>query len=67
MEYSNILIGVVVGILIGWNVLPQPEAVKPLLKWAQEKFGMIFALFGMSAPKVPPPPTSNTNTTDSNQ
>lgn len=52
--------GVIVGILIGWNVLPQPEVVKPYTAWLQEKLGALISLFNKKPPEVPPP-SANTS------
>jgi hypothetical protein len=44
--------GMILGILIGWNLLPMPERVKPYVTWVQEKIGGLLVFW-----KKPPPPS----------
>jgi len=54
---GNLMVGIAVGILIGWNVFPQPEAVKPVVAWLQEKLKAVWALYNAPKPVEPPAPT----------
>lgn len=53
---GNLMIGIAIGVLIGWNVLPQPEAAKPVIAWMQEKLKAVLALYNTPKPVEPPAP-----------
>lgn len=59
---DSFTIGVLVGVLIGWNVLPQPEWIKPYIGWLTEKGAMLINLFKKppTPPGPPAPPSANT-------